>query len=213
MTARQQRPESEADAGGGRDAVSRRERILTAAIAAFAARGYAGASTREIAQAAAVTDPLLFYYFKSKADLYLAAVEDQLAMLGNALGAALAGAPTATAALERFVAVYLESFLDLFPGLTVTLRELSGVPEPPAGAIAATHHRVVTQQLESILERGIERREFRPVDVRASALAVIGILQIFIRASARSPGAFTRAQAVAQVLDHYAVSLRAPADR
>ena len=64
---------------------SRRDRILQAAIEAFATNGYHGASTRDIAELAGVTDPLLFYHFKTKADLYLAAVRDQLEKLSDGL--------------------------------------------------------------------------------------------------------------------------------
>ncbi len=48
-----------------------RERILFAAAALFADKGYAGTSVREIVEAAGVTKPTLYYYFKSKEDLYI----------------------------------------------------------------------------------------------------------------------------------------------
>jgi AcrR family transcriptional regulator len=184
-----------------------RERILAAAIAVCAERGYQGASTREIAEAAGVTDPLLFYHFGSKADLYLAAVQDQLDKLADGLRAALAGAGSAHERLATFVAVYLRYFLDLEPGLTVTLRELNGLPRHVADAIPAMHRRVVTERLEEILTDGVAAGVFRPLNVAACANAIVGILQRFIRIEARSPGRFTRAEAIAQVLDYYAAGL------
>ena len=42
------------------------ERILSAALAAFAARGFDGATTREIAADAGVPQGLLAYHFESK---------------------------------------------------------------------------------------------------------------------------------------------------
>lgn len=48
-----------------------RERILLAAAALFADKGYAGTSVREIVEAAGVTKPTLYYYFKNKEDLYI----------------------------------------------------------------------------------------------------------------------------------------------
>src|SRR5690242_1948877 len=89
---------------------SRRGRILAAAIQAFARAGFDGASTREIAEAAGVTDPLLFYHFGSKAGLYLAAVQDQLEKLHDGLEAALSGVADARARLRVFVEVYLAYF-------------------------------------------------------------------------------------------------------
>lgn len=186
---------------------SRRERILAAAIEAFARGGFWGASTREIAEAAGVTDPLLFYYFKSKANLYLAAVQDQLAKLRKGLDAALAEAPDAQARLRAFVEVYLRYFLDLEPGLTVTLRELNGLPPEAAAAITATHHHAITARLEAILSEGVAAGAYRPLNVPACALAIIGILHIFIRSAMSGHGRFTRDDAIAQVLDYYAAGL------
>jgi len=49
---------------------SGREGILNAAMEVFARKGYAGSSIREICQAAGVTKPVLYYYFRSKEHLY-----------------------------------------------------------------------------------------------------------------------------------------------
>ena len=208
-TGRDRQPPTARTRNGAEPAgASRRERILAAAIHAFARGGFQGASTREIADAAGVTDPLLFYHFGSKADLYLAAVRDQLEKLREGLDAALAGAAEPRDRLQIFVEVYLRYFLDLEPGLTVTLRELNGVPPATAAAISDTHHHTVTARLEEILIDGAAAGAFRPLNVPACALAIIGILQIFIRSAARSPGRFDRAEAVEQVLDYYAAGLR-----
>jgi TetR/AcrR family transcriptional regulator len=51
-----------------------RARILQAAIVEFSAHGMAGARTEAIAKAAKVNKALLYYYFKSKEDLYTAAL-------------------------------------------------------------------------------------------------------------------------------------------
>lgn len=52
--------------------LSRRDRILAAAEAEFAAHGFPGARVERIAAAAAVNKQLLFHYFDSKAGLYKA---------------------------------------------------------------------------------------------------------------------------------------------
>ena len=53
-----------------------RELLLGAARSTFAARGYARSSTREIADAAGVSEALLFRHFGSKANLFELAVLD-----------------------------------------------------------------------------------------------------------------------------------------
>ncbi len=65
--------EANADGSTRRDRriVARRTQILEAAEAVFAAKGYHGATTREIAQAADVSEGTLYNYFASKRDLFV----------------------------------------------------------------------------------------------------------------------------------------------
>jgi TetR/AcrR family transcriptional regulator len=48
-----------------------RDRLRAAALDQFTKRGYAATTTRELCEAAGVTKPVLYYYFKSKEGLYL----------------------------------------------------------------------------------------------------------------------------------------------
>lgn len=49
----------------------KRERIINAALAEFAQKGYKNASTNEIVKEANISKGLLFHYFKSKSGLYI----------------------------------------------------------------------------------------------------------------------------------------------
>lgn len=53
---------------------SKRDRIVAAAIELFSERSFDGATTREIAARAGVTQPLLNYHFRSKEELWQSAV-------------------------------------------------------------------------------------------------------------------------------------------
>lgn len=50
----------------------RRDHILAAALRVFAERGFHGATTRELARAAGVSEALMFRHFPTKEDLYVA---------------------------------------------------------------------------------------------------------------------------------------------
>jgi AcrR family transcriptional regulator len=58
-----------------RTAGERREEILDAAMAEFAARGLAGGSTEAIARAAGISQPYVFRLFGTKKELFMATVE------------------------------------------------------------------------------------------------------------------------------------------
>jgi AcrR family transcriptional regulator len=55
-------------------AADRRDDVLDHALAAFAATGYEGTSTEEIAKAAGISQPYLFRLFGTKKELYIASV-------------------------------------------------------------------------------------------------------------------------------------------
>ena len=56
-------------------AAERREMVLEAAVADFAAHGLAGASTEDVAHRAGISQPYLFRLFPTKKALFLALVE------------------------------------------------------------------------------------------------------------------------------------------
>jgi AcrR family transcriptional regulator len=48
----------------------RRDKILDAAISLFSLQGFSGTTTLQIAKAAGVTEPLIYYYYKDKDELF-----------------------------------------------------------------------------------------------------------------------------------------------
>jgi len=78
-----------------RSADQTRRAILAAAVAEFAARGYAGGRTDAIAAAAGINKRMLYHYFGSKEGLYAAVLDERLtayaaAPRAESLGAELA---------------------------------------------------------------------------------------------------------------------------
>lgn len=72
-------------------APERREKILAAALEVFSDRGYA-ASVGEIATAAGVTRTVLYYYFPTKNDLFIAVLESLLTQVLKYVAPAAAAA-------------------------------------------------------------------------------------------------------------------------
>jgi AcrR family transcriptional regulator len=64
---------------------TRRERIVEAALEAFAEKGFRGASTRDIAERAGTNQGLITYHFRSKDDLWRAAADRIFGMLRTSL--------------------------------------------------------------------------------------------------------------------------------
>src|ERR1700691_6553441 len=79
-------------------AVERRELVLEAALAEFAAGGLAGTSTEEVARRAGISQPYLFRLFPTKRALFLALVQRCFDRLEETFTTA-AGGPTGQDAL------------------------------------------------------------------------------------------------------------------
>ncbi len=54
----------------------RKQQILAAALAVFSKKGFAAATTVEIAQAAGIAEGTIYNYFKSKRELFIAAIRE-----------------------------------------------------------------------------------------------------------------------------------------
>ncbi len=97
-----------------------RRRILETALDLFAAQGYEGASTRQIAEGAGVNLPAIQYYFGNKEGLYRAVIEDitadtdrHMASLAPRVQAALAVPETPREELAALLCEMLETFVVL----------------------------------------------------------------------------------------------------
>jgi AcrR family transcriptional regulator len=104
---RTRRPDAGCDPGPGSQ-----ERIFTAALAEFAARGIAGARVDRIAASAGLNKAMLYYHFGSKDRLYRAVIHHTVDRLASSLESVVASdhAPDAKLDLfiERFVTLGLE---------------------------------------------------------------------------------------------------------
>jgi TetR/AcrR family transcriptional regulator len=84
-----------------------RDRILQAAIREFSEHGLAGARTGAIAEAARVNKALLYYYFRDKEALYIAALQE---VAGKVAGDAIATLDLDCSPGERLLRFTLQHF-------------------------------------------------------------------------------------------------------
>jgi AcrR family transcriptional regulator len=84
----------------------RRRQLLDAGAALFAEHAFEEISMRQIAQAAGVSKPLLYHYFPSKNDLFMAAVSEAASELQHLIEPSGEGTPVEqlTASLDAYLA-------------------------------------------------------------------------------------------------------------
>lgn len=105
------------------DRFSPEERILAAAAEEFASRGFFGARTQAIADAAGVNKAMLHYYFRTKENLYSRVIAGALRRILDQVGQAWLGQDSIEFRLEKVVDAYMDNY-ERNPGfLKIILRE------------------------------------------------------------------------------------------
>jgi AcrR family transcriptional regulator len=90
-----------------RTAGERREHVIEAAIATFAAEGYHGASTTDIARRAGISQPYIYALFRNKQELFLAAYHTVAERIRARLVAAAEGQDDPDARMRAMGEAYL----------------------------------------------------------------------------------------------------------
>lgn len=96
--------------GPERDAVATRGRILSVATRLFARRGFEGATTDQIADKAQVNKRMIYHYFGSKEQLYLAVLERAYATAREAEARLKLDEAAPVSALARLAEFTFDSF-------------------------------------------------------------------------------------------------------
>jgi AcrR family transcriptional regulator len=127
-------------------AEQRRELVLGEAMAAFAAHGYAGTSTEEVARRAGISQPYLFRLFPTKKALFLALVERCFRRVRDEFATA-AGELTGEEALMAMADAY-EVLLDDRILLLLQMQAYAACEDPEIRDATRTGFRKLWEQVE-----------------------------------------------------------------
>ncbi len=154
----------------------RRAAIIDAAIRLFSERGFRGTTTRALAEAVGVTEPVLYEHFKSKRELFEAIIEVK-SQEGVARATAILQ-PLADAGRDRELLIALGEFVcqchteDQAYGRLVLMAALEG---PELGDIFYDRQREAYQMLAGYFADRIEAGVFRKVDPIIAARVFLGM--------------------------------------
>ncbi len=159
-----------------------RERILAAATAAFAARGYDGASMDAIASRTHTTRALINYYFGSKEKLYGAVLQRVYGEIREAEAQLDLDHLAPLAGMRRIVEFTFDYYVahEYFVQIVVAENQGKGSHLKRSPALRRVN-RPIVDRLASVLERGRAEGTFRsdvdPVDVHM-AIAALGMFNV-----------------------------------
>ena len=154
---------------------TRQTSLVAAATSLFAARGFRGTTTKEIAKAAGVSEALLFKYFPTKQALYAAILAEKADL------SALVEAVDEVARKRDDERVFsLIASYRIRPGADPTMLRLllfSGLEgHELADMVFSKQHRVINDYLGGYIRTRIHEGAFRRVDPLLAARAFIGMV-------------------------------------
>ncbi len=157
-----------------------RDKILDAAEALFAKRGYAAIGLRELAEVVGLGKSSLFHHFRNKAQLYAAVTARILVRIEARLVRSLAAGGDPLVRLERWLDDLVDLLADNPTYARVLLRSLfedddlpGDLPEEIEG------HRAIADMMAAVgglLREGMGAGLFRPLHVNHFLLTLVGII-------------------------------------
>ena len=164
-----------------RNSAATRARIMNVATREFAARGYEGAGTDEIADRARINKRMIYHYFSSKELLYLAVLESAYLKARAAEEQLELDSMEPLKALRTFVEFTFDSFVQdrTFINLLATEnRQKAKVLRK--SAVASRLNSPIIQAMGRILKRGEAKGVVRPgLDPLHLWITLIGICYFF----------------------------------
>jgi AcrR family transcriptional regulator len=153
-----------------------KQRLLQAALDLFTERGYAATSVREIVDAAGVTKPVLYYYFKNKEGIYLELFREPFAHFSKILEEAR----TEKGSVRERVVRLFDRIFELFVTRLKEARLMYSIYYgPPQGAPFFDFegfHLKMREVMVLIVKEGIKKKELKTVDADAATWALSAAL-------------------------------------
>lgn len=144
----------------------RRAQLLDSAAAVFAQRGYTGATTSELAEAAGVSEPIIYRHFKSKRELFIALVDQTGVDTIELWKSQIASAKQPAERLERVIKANPMLSDAGRVRYRVIIAAMTEVEEPEIRAALQKHlamlHEFIQREVVSAQDAGVVSRRFSP---------------------------------------------------
>jgi AcrR family transcriptional regulator len=179
-------------AATGRRSSSRLPRLLDEAAHAFAQRGYAAASVRDIAGRVGMLPGSMYCHFETKEALLIAVYREGVERIGAAVDAAVATADEPWQRLEAACVAHLTTLLDQTDYSQVVIRVRPGDAPAVAAELVALRDRYEKRFARLVADLPLARR-VRRSDLRLLLMGALNWSQTWYRDDgASSPGQIAR---------------------
>ncbi len=160
--------------------VDARARLMIAALDQFTRRGYAGTSVRELCEAAYVTKPVLYYYFKSKEGLYLKLMEESYARFETILTDLTSFSGTVRQRVIHFCEGLFTSYVEQLSLVKLCYAIYYGPPQGAPSFNLEQYYDRVLDEIKGLVEEGLVQGEIKPGNVLDIVWTITACLSIAI---------------------------------
>jgi len=154
----------------------KREIILQNARGLFAHYGLKKTTVDDIAAEARIGKATIYYYFKSKQEIFKTVVERELAILKNAVREAISKEDSPQEKLRVFIFTrisHMQKLVNLYRVTKDIVTELL----PDLEKIRESHFREEIDIIKEILTEGVKKKIFRVKRIQLTALAMVSALK------------------------------------
>lgn len=154
-------------------------RILDAALTLFSEKGYDAASTREICELAGITKPTLYYFHKSKEDIYRGLARTAMNELAALVDTGLNSAGDLRTKLKN-VSELVFDYANRKPRLCRFIFSIGHSPNSPFADDTYGFFLMINRQLSAEVAAAAKAGEICPGDINARGIVLIGTIALAV---------------------------------
>jgi AcrR family transcriptional regulator len=164
--------------------VGKKQDLLKAAVQLFSKQGFDGTTTLEIAEAAHVTETVIYYHFKNKDGLFTHILVTTFVEYFSRLDKLNNNTPTQFEKVKNLIDLHFQ-FVEEFPDETYIILSACPAKLRDSAHICAKQieqqRQRLTEYISGCLKIGIDRNEFIPVPIEATTGLIIAMVNGLLR--------------------------------
>ncbi len=162
----------------------KKQDLLKAAVQLFSKQGFDGTTTLEIAEAAHVTEPVIYYHFKNKDGLFTHILDKTFSEYFSRLDALEKDTQTQFEKIKNLIDLHF-TFVDEFPDETSIITSAYPAKLRDSEHICTRHieaqRQRLTNYISDCLKKGIETGEFGSLPTEATSGLIIAMVNGLLR--------------------------------
>ena len=164
--------------------ISKKQKLLKTAARLVAAQGFDGTTTLQIARESGVTEPLIYYHFKGKDDLFTRIIESTFSEYFSRIDSLEGGADGPFEQIRKLIDLQFDIVEDMPDEVHLIASagpaRLSDPTDICAGNVQNYRRRLLAY-LTASLSKGIESGKFIPVPLEETATLILTVINGIVR--------------------------------